>query len=212
MVSVNIISNIEIAPSVYVLAFPRIFDFLPGQVVNIDLNNTPRMYSIASGMKENVIKLLYDIKPLGKLTPLLKNLKKGDNIKISQPFGNFLCDPGTAYWIASGTGIAPFYSMFRSGIGFDKILIHGGRTPESFYFRDELIKFFKKENYICCCPKTNVEGLVPKHLKEYLKEQNKLSTTEKYYLCGSPEMVVDVRDILIAKQVPFNNIISEIYF
>ncbi len=34
----------------------------------------------------------------------------------------------------------------------------------------------------------------------------------KYYLCGSAEMVVDTRDILIRKGVPFDQIISEIYF
>ena len=34
----------------------------------------------------------------------------------------------------------------------------------------------------------------------------------KYYLCGSAEMVVEIRDILIEKGIPFDRIISEIYF
>lgn len=34
----------------------------------------------------------------------------------------------------------------------------------------------------------------------------------KYYLCGSADMVVEARDILISKGIPFGNIISEIYF
>ena len=33
-----------------------------------------------------------------------------------------------------------------------------------------------------------------------------------YYLCGSADMVVEVRDILIGKGIPFGHIISEIYF
>jgi len=33
-----------------------------------------------------------------------------------------------------------------------------------------------------------------------------------YYLCGSSAMVVDIREILLAKDVDFNKIVSEIYF
>jgi ferredoxin--NADP+ reductase len=39
-----------------------------------------------------------------------------------------------------------------------------------------------------------------------------LPTDENYYLCGSSEMVVETRDILVDKGVPFGNIIAEIYF
>jgi ferredoxin--NADP+ reductase len=35
---------------------------------------------------------------------------------------------------------------------------------------------------------------------------------QKYYLCGSAEMVVESREILISKGIPFNNIVAEIYF
>jgi len=34
----------------------------------------------------------------------------------------------------------------------------------------------------------------------------------KYYLCGKALMVVETRDILIERGVPFSNILSEIYF
>jgi len=40
-------------------------------------------------------------------------------------------------------------------------------------------------------------------------ENQKLTLNYMYYLC---EMVVQVRDLLIAKNIPFENIISEIYF
>jgi len=44
-----------------------------------------------------------------------------------------------------------------------------------------------------------------------LKEHD-LATDNRYYLCGSAEMVVQVRDILISKDIPFQNIVSETYF
>jgi len=47
---------------------------------------------------------------------------------------------------------------------------------------------------------------------DYLKSVAALPGDYKYYLCGRAEMVVEARDILIAKGIPFNKIISEIYF
>lgn len=209
---VEITANKEIATNAYLIEFKKIFDFQPGQVVSLTINgHDPRMYSIASGNDEYTLKILYDIKPDGELTPLLKHLKAGDFIKVSGPIGNFSTDDQPAYWIANGTGIAPFYSMFRSGLGKDKTLIHGGRTRNSFYFQDEFSGYFH-EKYIRCASKDEGAGLFSGRLTTYLKEQNHLPANQKYYLCGSPEMVVEVRDILISKHIPFGNIIAEIYF
>jgi ferredoxin/flavodoxin---NADP+ reductase len=47
---------------------------------------------------------------------------------------------------------------------------------------------------------------------DYLKTVAHLPEDYKYYLCGRAEMVVEARDILIARGIPFNSIISEIYF
>lgn len=209
---VEITGNNEIAPNAYVIEFKRIFNFQAGQVASLSINgHEPRMYSIASGNNEETIKILYDIKPDGELTPLLKNLKNGDSIKVSGPIGKFLGDDKPGFWIANGTGIAPFYSMFRSGLADGKTLIHGGRTRNSFYFQDEFALYFK-DRYIRCASQDKGQGLFPGRLTNYIREQNNLPTNQKYYLCGSPEMVVEVRDILISKHIPFGNIIAEIYF
>ena len=45
-----------------------------------------------------------------------------------------------------------------------------------------------------------------------MKSENELPKQIKYYLCGNPEMVVEVRDIILGKGVDFENIIAEIYF
>ena len=209
---VEITENKEIAPNAYVIEFKRTFDFQPSQVVSLSINgHEPRMYSIASGSNEDTIRILYDIKPDGELTPLLKHLKKGDSIKVSGPVGKFSGDDQPGFWIANGTGIAPFYSMFRSGLATGKTLIHGGRTQNSFYFQDEFYNYFH-DKYIRCASKAHGKGLYSGRLTSYLKEQNNLPTNQKYYLCGSPEMVVEVRDILISKHIPFGNIVAEIYF
>jgi ferredoxin--NADP+ reductase len=212
MKSVKVIEVSPLASEVYLLKTEKPFEFLPGQLINIWVNNfPPRIYSIASGTDDDFLEILFDEKPGGEVTPLLKNLKRGDQIKISMPFGNFTDNGSPAYWIASGTGIAPFYSMVKSGIFENKILIHGGRTLQSFYFQEELISLFG-EKYIRCCSAESDTGIYHGRLTTYLKNQGNLPVDYKYYLCGSAEMVVDVRDILISKGIPYDRILAEIYF
>lgn len=207
-------ANIKIAESVYVLSFKRDFEFIPGQVIGISNHPTeiPRLYSIASGNQENEIRILYDIKEEGKLTPWLAERNTGEFIYYTKVSGNFISKMNeNAYWIASGTGIAPFASMFFSGNFMNKHLIHGGKYLESFYFGNE---FEEKlgEHYIRCCTREQGEGVYKGRLTQYLRDNENLNPTHKYYLCGSTEMVVETRDILLAKKIPFENVIGEIYF
>ena len=203
----------EIAQNVFVLSFARDFEFRAGQVVAIDLtpDGQPRLYSIASGEKDDFIEILFDEKPDGKLTPKLSALHPGDTIYVSEPFGNFICNDESAWWIASGTGVAPFVYMVRSGQEIGKILIHGGRYDENFYFSEVLEKKLSG-NYIRCASQQADTAHYIGRLTRWLTGQSFLPTNIKYYLCGSPEMVVEVRDILISRQIPFGQIISETYF
>jgi ferredoxin/flavodoxin---NADP+ reductase len=213
MKTVRIILNTEIAHLVYLLEFEKPFNFIPGQVINIGKEGVaPRMYCIASGMEDSYCKVLFDVKLSGMLTPYLKDLKPGDFLQISEPFGSFFCDSGPAYWIAAGTGIAPFYAMFRSGLATNKILIHGGRYANSFYFQNEFEPYFPGNNYVrCASAKTDV-NFFHGRVTHFLDVQTTLPNNLKYYLCGNAEMIVETRDILIEKKIPFENIIAEIYF
>ncbi|MBU1013228.1 MAG: oxidoreductase [Bacteroidetes bacterium] len=209
----NVLKLEEITTGVFVLAYKKIHEFLAGQVVAIttDLNDKPRLYSIASGIREEEVRILFNVVPEGKLTTQMSQLIEGDKIFISKPFGKFTGTKEPAYWIAAGTGIAPFTSMFYSGLASNKIIIHGGRTLSAFYFRNVFEAYFK-DNYIPCCSQQTGQGVFKGRLTEYLKSLNELPPKHKYYLCGSAEMVVETRDILIQKGIPFKQIIAEIYF
>lgn len=212
MREISVLERKQLTNNVYVLYLEKPFDFIPGQLVSISICDvSPRIYSICSAPSDKFLAVLFDVKPEGKLTPLLARLKEGDKIYISDPFGDFICDSSPAYWIAAGTGIAPFYSMLKAGLGVNKILNHGGRTADSFYFRDEFVEIMGS-NYTRCCSKEKGEGVYDGRLTQYLKELSDLPLNYKYYLCGSAEMVVDVRDILISKGIPYQSIFAEIYF
>ncbi len=207
-----IANNVEISPDVFVLSVKRNLEFLPGQVVKVAVDRThpPRIYSICSGNKEDELKILFNIKEDGFLTPKMGRMIPGDKILISKPYGSFIGNEEPAWWISTGTGIAPFYSMFRSGQQKNKNLIHGMRFINQFYFEDELDEAFE-ENYVRCCSKESSCDVFPGRVSDYLKTINKFPDV-KYYLCGKAIMVVEVRDLLIEKGIPFENIISEIYF
>ncbi|MCK5730407.1 MAG: oxidoreductase [Draconibacterium sp.] len=205
-------NNEEISSGVYLISFERDFDFLPGQVVKIalDLEYPPRIYSICSGNRESEIKILFDIKEDGILTPKLAGMIPGEKILVSKPYGSFLGTTEPAWWISTGTGIAPFYSMFQSGLKTDKKLLHGVRYLNQFYFEDEL-EWALDDNYVRCCSQESSCDVFFKRVTDYLKTITEFPDV-KYYICGNALMVVEVRDLLISKGVLFENILAEIYF
>lgn len=192
-------------------------DFSAGQCVALELAGITRYYSIASGEGDGRVGVLYDVVPGGQLTPLLASLTPGDVVGVSPPFGSFVDKSDGSVWIATGTGIAPFRSMIRSGVTAT-LLLHGSRNSSGMYFQGELCAALGPR-YVPCVsrPGRNETGALERagaylgRLTARLREQG-TDRSARHYLCGSAAMVVDVRDLLVEFGVPFDNIESEIYF
>jgi ferredoxin--NADP+ reductase len=203
----------ELSPGRFLLGFHRDFDFRAGQVIGISLaeDGARRLYSICSGEREEEVQILYNVVDEGYLTPRLADAEVGDILWITEARGEFTCDEEEAVWIAAGTGIAPFYSMLRSGLGEGKLLLHGERYLEQYHFHDDF-RATLGQDYLRCCSAEAGEGIYHGRVSDWLREHPLPATGLKYYLCGSAEMVVDTRDILIELGIPFDHIVSEIYF
>jgi ferredoxin--NADP+ reductase len=213
MASLNpvlVLENQPIGNKAFLLKFKRMFTFKPGQIIAITTHKdiAPRLYSICSSQDDTIVSILYTLKNDGVLTPQLSELKPGATIWISNPQGKFTFSGEPAWWIATGTGIAPFYSMFKSGQKPLK-LIQGGKTLADLYFHQQ---FNALPDYIKCCSQDSGKGIFAGRLTNYLEGLDLLPPNINYYLCGSAEMVVDVRNLLIKKGVEYNKIITEIYF
>ncbi|MGF7137846.1 FAD-binding oxidoreductase [Roseimarinus sediminis] len=203
----------EVCPGKFLLRVEKQFDLKAGQVVAVaaDESNAPRIYSVCSGENDSFLQILFDLKEDGWLTPLMAKMKAGDALYVSKPYGSFLPDAEhPMWWIATGTGIAPFYAMMRSAYRPERLL-HGARTLSNFYFEREF-KETLREHYIRCSTGSDAQGDYFGRVTSFLENVDRLPTNNKYYLCGRALMVVEVRDLLISKGIPYGNIISEIFF
>jgi ferredoxin--NADP+ reductase len=210
---VQVEACVELAPDTFVLTLRQSQPFAPGQTIKLalDLMTPPRIYSLCSGPDAHHHQGLFNIQPGGQLPPAMARLQAGDTIYASAPYGAFVDKDAPAWWIATGTGIAPFRSMVRGGLRKNKTLIHGARDAEGFCFGDELADALGNRYHRCCSGEASA-GCLDGRVTDFLSRQATLATDHAYYLCGSEVMVVAVRDLLIARGIPFTRIISEIYF
>jgi ferredoxin--NADP+ reductase len=208
----EVATNEEIAPGIFRLTFPRDHDFVPGQTLalTVDPSIPARYYSIASGRRDPLIEIIYDLVPEGRLTPRLAHLGPGDHLLASEAFGAFCDEEGASLWIAAGTGVAPFASMARSGFCADKMLVHGSRTLAGLYLRGYFSSVLGAR-YVPCCSAEMTDGVFRGRTTAWLASAS-LPAAPKYLLCGSSRMVVDARDVLISRGVPFDRVVAEIYF
>lgn len=218
----------------FALTWPRDFDFLPGQLVEIALEETgpSRLYSLFTGPRDAEAGVLFNPVEGGELSPSLARLSSGDKLWIKGPSGSFPALDGPAVWIANGTGVAPFVSMSRAGLSKGKTLLHGARDLEDFYFSDELERAMSSK-YVRCSSRLDAArtdlartdatrantapaargcgGLYAGRLTSYLAAQS-WDPELPFELCGSASMIVDVRELLIGKGIPHSKIVSEVYY
>ncbi|MBF0314085.1 MAG: oxidoreductase [Oligoflexia bacterium] len=219
----KIVDQIEIYKNHFILSFTREPEerFMAGQLLALTTapdTIPPRLYSIASAEtaeESTCYQIYYNTTKEGQLSNRLAALKAGDELHRSSPFGQFIFPKSKSYFIAVGTGIAPFLSKIKSTDHFQEVkLLHGAKNLE-LLLGHEIFSSKLKKNYIPCLSQDSAyPGLFQGRVSDYLQncDASKLPLDYHYYLCGSAEMVVQTRDILLSKGVPFNLISAEIYF
>jgi ferredoxin/flavodoxin---NADP+ reductase len=141
---------------------PKSLRFRSGEFVMIGLlgdNGKPllRAYSIASPSWDEELEF-YSIKvPDGPLTSKLQHIRPGDEIILRpKPVGTLVHDallPGSRLWfLATGTGIAPFASLMRDPETYDKydqvIMMHTCREVAELGYGRQLVESLKDDPLI----------------------------------------------------------------
>jgi NAD(P)H-flavin reductase len=194
-----------------ILKTPAVFEFEPGQRIRLSIGEHERDYSIVSSPQESELALCIRMVAGGKLSVLLSVADIGTLLSVNGPHGYFTYKPSQrpTVFVATGTGIAPFCSMARSGItGFT--LLHGVSLPDDMYYASQFRQSAQK--YIPCLTGTN--KLPPNTFKggvtEYL-DQHLTPGTYDFYLCGRSEMIRDVT-LLIDERFPGSLVYTEQFY
>ena len=196
------------------LARPEGFAFRAGQHIRLQSQGLERDYSLTSGPEDTPLALLIRHVPEGALTPFLASLEPGAEIAFSGPRGHFAFRPSDrpAVFVATGTGIAPFSAMVRSGAR-DFLLLHGVRAAEDLYYED-LFRAAAGEVVPCLtglgAGQSPRPGVFPGRVTAYL-EANLPQGAYDFYLCGREEMIRDVT-LLVDEAFPGSRVYAEIFF
>jgi phenol hydroxylase P5 protein len=183
-------------------------EFQAGQYVNIKipgLMGEYRAFSIASPPSEsNLVELNVCLVPGGKGTEWLhKELKVGDELNFSGPYGRFHAHPsppGPMLFLAGGSGLSCMKSiildLFERGETRSITLIYGARNQDELYYRELFEQLADEHVNFTFIPALSDEpegsswqgmrGLVPEAANEHY---NGKFAGNKAYMCGPLPMI-----------------------
>ncbi|MCP4194201.1 MAG: NADH:ubiquinone reductase (Na(+)-transporting) subunit F [Planctomycetaceae bacterium] len=151
--------------------------------------------------------------PPGKMSSYTFNLKPGDEVTISGPYGEFFIKDTKAemIYIGGGAGMAPLrshiFDLFRGDKTDRKVSYwYGGRSLTELFYTDdfrEIEQEFDNFKYNIALseplPEDNWDGHVgfihQVLLEQYLKDHPAPEDIE-YYMCGPPMMISAVKKML----------------
>lgn len=202
------------------------FDFSPGQylslLVDIDGNGltAPRHFTVTSPPGADYLQCSVKAIKGGKLTTHIhENLKVGDVVKLSAPFGVFTIDEKdkeeieAAVLLSAGSGITPMLNFQRTLGEKLKLCVHLDTDDQSHPYLD----YFKSaEN---CGPEKMInkysygkrDGSVSaKELVEEIVEKIGHDQSHHFYVCGPSKWMEEIQQELLGKK-GVKKIMYEVY-
>jgi ferredoxin-NADP reductase len=196
------------------LSRPSGFEFSAGQSIRMIHEGHERHYSLISAVDDQTLAICVRYIPGGMFTPVLAESEPGARFRFTGPHGYFVFRPSErpAVFAATGTGIAPFVAMARSGLrGFT--LLHGVRTASELYYQHVFDGI--ADRYLAClsgeaAPDGSAQGAFAGKLTRFIK--NHLARRPyDFYLCGRQEMVRDMT-LLADQHFPGSYVFTEVFF
>ncbi len=222
-------SKEKISDHVYLVTFdltdPGEIQFTAGQSLMLHIaEGINRSMSIASPPSQSHSLLMcHDVSPMGPGSKWTIGLAVGDKVTLVAPLGAFVLDTQShrkKVMIATGTGIVPFRSMLLDYLehgGTDEVTLYWGlRYETDVYWRSEFEEISRKYpnfHFVLTVSKPTEtwaghRGRVTDHI--FVHEQN--IPGSDFYLCGSKEMVAEMKEKLVMHSVPKEQVKSELFF
>ncbi len=196
------------------LTRPSAFEFRAGHTICFIHESMQRYYSLLSVPDDNTLVLCMYHVPQGSFSPVLAHAEVGTRFDVTGPHGYFTFNRSerVPVFVATGTGIAPFVSMARSGVT-DFILVHEVESAEDLYYQD----LFRKiaSNYVPCLLQTSATEPLPPgtfcgDAAGFIK-RNLPAASYDFYLCGDRKMTREVT-LLADEQFPGSYVFKEVFF
>ncbi|MBU2544611.1 hypothetical protein KJ618_04050, partial [Patescibacteria group bacterium] len=127
-------------------------------------------------------------------------------------------------FVATGTGIAPFRSMIIDCLSryelltmnYELILYWGLRLEEDIYWKEEFENLEKQypnfHFYLVLSKASDHWQGKTGHVTEHVLNEEKDLENSDFYLCGNKEMVKELEEQLLAKNVPKERIKTELFY
>ncbi|KTD68729.1 MULTISPECIES: ferredoxin--NADP reductase [Legionella] len=209
------------------------FNYLPGQFITVHFEHQgktlKRSYSIANTPKQdNQIELAAGYFENGPGTEFLYNLKPGDTIQISGPYGRLILKdeiPGRLILVATSTGITPYRSMIQElGILMEQhselevVILQGVQRREEILYANEFHAFSQKypkvmfKPYLSRQPAHELnENECSGYVQHAFPTLNLNPQRDVVYLCGNPSMIDEAFNSLKEQGFAMQHIIREKY-
>ena len=211
------------------------YRFTQGQHVTIrcDLGGrgVRRNYSICSPASSGRLRIGVKRLPGGAFSShAIHGLRPGDVLEVMTPTGRFFTplDPAKARHyvaIAAGSGITPVISLLASMLETETrsqaTLLYGNRTTSSIMFLEELqdlkdryLGRFSMLNFLSAEPQESelLSGRIDRaKLTRLFASVVPPADVDEWFVCGPPEMVLQVRAALADAGVPAGHVHSELF-
>jgi len=168
-------------------------EFSAGQFLTVHLKKegaTPRHYTVTSAPGKPYLQCCVKKLPGGFVSGAIHELKEGDVVGLSAPFGTFSLTESPAVLISAGIGATPMKAFLEADVKKLRMVVHVDKTEETHPFRQEFIDSGVNTHfhYTCKHGRPSAANLVDK-VKPHLADCN-------VYVCGPKGFLDDMKAAL----------------
>lgn len=215
-------------------------DFIPGQYLTVGLPSAERLierpYSVASSPREAQLEFFLELVPGGHLSPHLYDVPAGGQVYVRRaPKGRFLFDEHSGrlshFMIATVTGAAPFVSMLREiaarheeglPVPYRIALLHAASISRELGYCEELSGYARRYPWFTYIPTVSRPwldaawsgelGRAEDVLRKHMDTLGFTSADTTAYACGNPNMIENVKGMLLRSGFPKESVKQEVYW
>jgi len=188
----------------FVIEKPDNYTFNPGQATSVTINSDQwkddkHPFTFTSLNEDEHLEFTIKIYPVHNgLTKDLDQLKKSDELIIEEPWGAIQYK-GPGYFIAGGAGVTPFIAILRDLHKKNKLkgntLLFSNKTEKDIILKDEFEKMLG-DDFINVITDEKTDKYINQFIDRDFLEKHIDDFSKKFYVCGPPEMIEDLKKSL----------------